>query len=87
MRCFRAPLSLTLRDRVRNDIIRERLSTTSTIIDVIRGRRLAWFGYVFQRSPDNPVHEAYTEEFNNMRPLVGPQKDGKIKFPLKPACR
>jgi len=63
LRCFRALLGLTLLDRVRNDTIRERLGVSSTIVDVVRRRRLSWFGHVIRRGPDNPINIAYTDDF------------------------
>jgi hypothetical protein len=46
MRCLRCLLGVTLRDRIRNENVRQRLGIDSTILDIIRKKRLQWFGHV-----------------------------------------
>ena len=77
MRCFRSLLGLTLMDRVRNVEIRNRLGITSTIVDIIRKRRLSWFGHVIRRDLDNPVKIAFKDDFTNPRPRRRPPKRWK----------
>ena len=39
-------LGKSRRDRIRNEIIREKMEQKETIIDKIRKRKLTWFGHV-----------------------------------------
>ena len=74
MQCLRTILGVTLRDRLRNVDIRKRLGVNRTIIDIIRRRRLQWFGHL-NRLPDTSyVKRIYKEDFTNKRPRGRPPK-------------
>ena len=76
MKCLRAILGVSLRDRARNVDIRSRLTVDKTIIDIIRRRRrrLQWFGHL-NRLPDTSfVKKAYKLDFTNKRPRGRPPK-------------
>ncbi|XP_066934864.1 uncharacterized protein [Clytia hemisphaerica] len=64
-------------DRVRNVEIRNRLGVTTTIVDIVRKRRLSWFGHVIRRDLDNPVKIAFKDDFTNPRPRGRPPKRWK----------
>ena len=77
MRCLRAILRVTRRDRIRNEVIRNRLGVESTIIDAIRSRRMGWFGHVIRRPSHSMVSVAYRTDFDNPRPRGRPPKRWK----------
>ena len=74
MKCLRSILKVSLRDHLRNDIIRLRLGVEETIIENIRKRRLKWFGHVNRRYQDSLVYKAYHQDFQNPRPRRRPEK-------------
>jgi hypothetical protein len=51
MRCLRRVLGISLRDRIRNETIRERCCNQPTISEEIQKRRLRWFGHVCRMEP------------------------------------
>jgi len=74
MRCLRAILGVTRRDRLSNDKIREALKVNNTISDVIRRKRLRWFGHITRRPTKSYVAQAYRQDFNSPRPRGRPPK-------------
>ena len=46
MRCLRRILGITLLDRMRNNVIRERCCNQPTIEEQIQQHRLRWFGHI-----------------------------------------
>ena len=74
MRCLRAIRRVTLRDRLRNDDIREQLGAMPTIIEVIRERRLRWSGHVMRRPEYSIFNIAYSGDFVAPRPRGRPPK-------------
>ncbi|XP_065561282.1 uncharacterized protein LOC136043021 [Artemia franciscana] len=44
-KCLRCILGLRLSDRVSNDVIRRRCSDIPLVFDVVKARRLRWFGH------------------------------------------
>jgi hypothetical protein len=77
MRCLRAILGVTLRDRIRNEDIRQQLGVKSTITEVIRERRLKWFGHVMRRPEDSILGVSYRRDFTAPRPRGRPPKRWK----------
>ncbi|KAH0451292.1 hypothetical protein IEQ34_018591 [Dendrobium chrysotoxum] len=59
MRMLRWMSGFTLRDRIRNEHIREKVGV-APVEDKIRESRLRWFGHVKRRPPDDPV-AAYSD--------------------------
>ena len=51
MRCLRAILGVSLRDRYTNERVRNTLQITETITEVIKKKRLRWFGHVTRKPP------------------------------------
>ena len=54
MRILHWMCGLTRRDRIRSEIIREKVGVTS-VKDKMREVRLRWFGHVMRRGTDAPV--------------------------------
>ena len=54
MRWLRAISGVKLRDRVRNEAVRTALHMNTTITDIIKTKRLKWFGHVARRPVDIP---------------------------------
>ena len=59
MQCLRTILGVTLRDRLRNIQIRNRLGVDKTIVDIIRKRRLQWFGHLNRLPESSLVKKIY----------------------------
>jgi hypothetical protein len=75
MRCLRAILGITILDRMRNAHIRQQLNIKDTITEVIKRKRLQWFGHVVRRSAEQSnVYNAYENSFQNNRPRGRPPK-------------
>ena len=52
MSCLRRMLGVTRLDRIKNEKIRKRVNLPETVVEVIRKRRLTWFGHVSRMSGD-----------------------------------
>ncbi|RXM98263.1 RNA-directed DNA polymerase from mobile element jockey [Acipenser ruthenus] len=50
MRCLRQILSISLRDRIRNETIRIRCNHQPTVVEAVQLRRLRWFGHICRMS-------------------------------------
>ena len=74
MRCLRAILGVTRRERLRNEHIRKALQMKNTITEVVKQKRLRWFGHVTRRPPESFVTNTYREDFSNQRPRGRPPK-------------
>ena len=74
MRCLRAILGVSIRDRMPNDKVRKTLNIRTSITEEIQKRRLRWFGHVSRRPPENFVSRAYRQDFPNPRPRGRPGK-------------
>ena len=74
MRCLRAILGVTLRDRTSNGKVRSSLQITNTITEVIKKKRLRWFGHVTRKPPEHLVYQAYRQDFQKTRPRGRPPK-------------
>ena len=74
MRCLRAILGVTRRDRLRNEFVRKTLNVQNTITVVVKQKRLRWFGHVTRRPPESHVKQVYHQDFPNPRPRGRPPK-------------
>ena len=74
MRCLRATNGTSLRDHITNVRIRRHLGMETTITEVIRKRRLRWFGHVVRRPSTHFVTRAFRQDFSNPRPRGRPAK-------------
>ena len=64
---------ITRRDRVRNEIIREKVGVAS-VEDKMREGRLRWFGHVMRRGTDAPVRRCERLTLDSFRRSRGSQK-------------
>ena len=57
MRCLRRILGVSLRDRLKNGVIRQRCCRQTTVEMEIQQRRLRWFGHVCRMQPERYPHK------------------------------
>ncbi len=81
MRCLRSILGVNFLDKIRNDDIRQRLNTTSTITEVVSRRRLKWFGHVVRMPQHRLPYQAYTQDFSRRRSPGRPPTRWKDQIP------
>ncbi len=74
MKCLRATLGVSRRERLRNDEIRDRLGMEESIVDVVNARRLRWFGHVVRSAEHSCINASYKLDFPNRRPRGRPRK-------------
>ena len=72
--CLRAMVGKTRRDRCKIADIKKKLGVKKEIINVIKNRRLNWFGHVCRRDTNSYVKRAYKEEFAGKRKRGRPPK-------------
>ena len=93
MRCFRGMLGVSILDRIRNDEIRRRLGIKRPIVDVIRRKRLKWYGHVIRRHQTGYVNASYVQDFTKKRLPGRPKKRWReqvrqdLDLPLGTAAR
>ncbi len=81
MRCLRALMGVTRRDRLRNEYIREQIGVMESIVEVVKRKRLKWFGHVMRRPPDSLVKAAYSGDFTAARPRGRPPMRWRDQIP------
>ena len=74
MQCLRSILGVSRLNRIRNEEIRRITGSEKTIIEVIKDKRLKWFGHVCRKTNDSRVHQAYKQDFPHPRPRRRPPK-------------
>ena len=74
MKCLKAILSVTMRDRTRNEDIRAILGVTEIIEDTLNARRLRWFGNVVRSAETNLIKAGYTQNFEGRQRRGRPRK-------------
>ena len=73
MRVLRLILGVTRRDRIRNDVIRERLNITS-VLKIIERSKLRWYGHV-KRMEESRYPRKYLDWIpQGRRPVGRPRK-------------
>ncbi|KAG2650522.1 hypothetical protein PVAP13_1NG199819 [Panicum virgatum] len=85
MRMLRWFCGHTRRDRVRNEVIRDRVGV-APIEEKLTQHRLRWFGHVQRRPPDAPVRSGVLERVDNVKRRRGRPKltwDESVKRDLK----
>ena len=85
MRMLRWFCGHTRRDRVRNEVIRDRVGV-APIEEKFTQHRLRWFGHVQRRPPDAPVRSGVLERVDNIKMGRGRPKltwDESVKRDLK----
>ena len=73
MRMVRWMSGRSLRERERNDDLRRRMGIES-IADIIRSRRLRWFGHVMRREENDWLRRVMQHEVEGKRPKGRPRK-------------
>lgn len=74
MRCLRAILGVTRRQRLSNTYIRKTLKIPDTITQTVQSKRLQWFGHVVRRPDRSYISRSYRQDFTNPRPRGRPPK-------------
>ena len=74
MQCLRSILGVSRLNRIRNEEIRRITGSEKTIIEMIKEKRLKWFGHVCRKETDSWVLQAYKNDFNHRRPRGRPPK-------------
>ncbi len=74
MRCLRSILGISRRDRIRNVNIRRRTQSEKTIVEVIKTKRLKWFGHVCRKQTTSLVYQSYKQDFPQKRSKGRPPK-------------
>ena len=74
MRCLRCMLGVSILSRIRNDEIRRRLGVKKPILELIKQKRLKWFGHVVRRHNTGYVNKSYVQDFAKKRPPGRPKK-------------
>ena len=59
MNYWRRCCRLTLKDRVRNDVIRERMKVEKSVVDEIEEKQLQWYGHLRRMSPSRMPKKIY----------------------------
>ena len=72
--CLRSMLGKTLLDRVKIVTLRRKVGVERNIIEIIKKRRLSWFGHVARRGEESYVYRAFKDEFPGRRPRGRPPK-------------
>ena len=74
MKCLRSLLGVSLRDRLKNETIRKILNVGMSITDIIRKKRMKWFGHVVRLPQNSYVSIAYKQDFLVKRSKGRPPK-------------
>ena len=74
MQCLRSILGVSRLNRIRNEEIRRITGSEKTIIEMIKEKRLKWFGHVCRKETDSWVLQAYNQDFPHRRPRGRPPK-------------
>ncbi|RLN42202.1 hypothetical protein C2845_PM01G44640 [Panicum miliaceum] len=85
MRMLRWFCGHTRRDRVQNEVIRDRVEV-APILEKLTQHRLRWFGHVQWRSPEAPVRSRVLKQAENVKRGRGRPKltwDDSVKRDLK----
>ena len=74
MRCLRAILGISRKERKTNEFVRKALGIKQTISEIIQRKRLKWFGHVVRRNEESFVARVYKQDFKKTRPTGRPKK-------------
>ena len=72
--CLRTMTGRRRNDRYRLNDIRAQLKYHENIVNMIKNRRLTWFGHVTRRGVESHVYRALKEDFPGKRPKGRPPK-------------
>ena len=73
-RCLRAMLGITLHDRIRNEKVKKSLNINISITDIIKKKRMCWFGHINRLPNTSYVLHTYKSGFPGPRPRGRPPK-------------
>ena len=73
MACLRRIIGISLRDRVRNEDIRQRTGTTP-ILEYIKRQQIKWFAHISRLPPDSIPQQAMLHRYSEGRPRGRPRK-------------
>ena len=74
MQCLRSKLGVSKLNRIRNEEIRRISGSKKTILDVIKDKKLKWFGHVRRKANDSWVYQSYKQDFPHPKPRGKPPK-------------
>ena len=63
-------LGVTLKDRIRNEDVKRRITVTSSVVLVIKVNKLRWYGHMLRKSEDKVVIQAWEMPVKGERSLV-----------------
>ena len=66
MQCLRSILGVSRLNRIRNEEIRRSTASEKTIVEIIRDKRLKWFGDVCRKTTGFWVYQAYKQDFPHL---------------------
>jgi hypothetical protein len=66
MRCLRKAVGVTIRDKIRNEVIRERVGI-EPIMKYIERQQIKWFAHLERMSYNSPPYKAYTRRIEEKR--------------------
>ena len=75
--CLRSLYGASRANRIRMDEIRRALGIPSTIIDIVKKKRLKWYGHVVRKTNVSYVKKIYNNDFEGSRPRGRPPKKWK----------
>ena len=74
MQYLRSILGVSRVNKIRNEEIRKSTASEKTILEIIRDKRLKWFGHVCRKTTDSWVYQAYKQDFPHSRSRGRPPK-------------
>ena len=74
MRCLTSIFGILRRDKVRNVNVRRMTKSEKKIIEVIKTKRLKWFGHVCRKQITSLVYQSCKKNFPQKRPKGRPPK-------------
>ena len=74
MQCLYSILSVSRLNRIKNEEIRRSTASEKTILEIIRDKRLKWFGHACRKTTDSWVYQTYKHDFPHPKPRGRPPK-------------
>ena len=67
MRMLRMTLGVTLKDRLRNEDDRRRTTVTTSVITIVEGSKLRWYGHLLTKDEEEVVRQVWEEPIKGKR--------------------
>ena len=67
MRMLRMMLGVTLKDRLRNEDVRRRTTVTTSMITIVEGSKLRWYGHLLRKDEEEIVRQLWEEPIKGRR--------------------